>query len=346
MPKATRPQRTKQLLKAYAQHWRLCRELATKRRTLLKHLQQDDSSSTLDDGDSPSSTSDSAMGSDNPSVHSLDSPEESSMSSFSSRTDTSTDSDLSLGSQQENEVFVVPLESDDSDDATYDSSDESDGFCVHSYSQSQRMSLFVRNEIESMHLHRYEEARNRIPRGPSFLSHVLIVLKNSRPDHFRQALRVSPMTFDKMVERFADDPVFFNNLNQPQMPVEDQLAIALYRFGHNGNAASLQSVANWAGVGKGTVTLATRRVMTALLRADFMHEVIRMPNNAEKEAAKQWVEEHSCAAWRDGWCFVDGTLVPLASRPHWYGPSYFDRKSNYSLNVQVSAKYVSALSCC
>jgi len=61
-----------------------------------------------------------------------------------------------------------------------------------------------------------------------------------------------------------------------------------------------------------------------------------MPSPGEKEEAKQWVEKYSkCPAWRDGWCFVDGTLVPLAFRPYWYGQSYFDRKCNYSLNIQV-----------
>jgi hypothetical protein len=129
--------------------------------------------------------------------------------------------------------------------------------------------------------------------------------------------------------------VFFNNSNQPQLPVEIQLAILLYRFGHDGNAASLQSVANWAGVGKGTVMLCTRRVMMAILDRDFMKEAVRFPTAAEKAEAKSWVELHSCKAWRHGWCFVDGTLIPLAERPFWFGESYFDRKCNYSLNLQV-----------
>ena len=32
---------------------------------------------------------------------------------------------------------------------------------------------------------------------------------------------------------------------------------------------------------------------------------------------------------------MDGTLVPLAFRPFWYEQSYFDRKCQYSLNIQV-----------
>jgi hypothetical protein len=130
------------------------------------------------------------------------------------------------------------------------------------------------------------------------------------------------------------------------MPVEDQLAIALYRFGHDGNAASLQSVANWAGIGKGTVMLCTQRVMVAILQPSFMQEAVRFPTVDEKNKAKAWVAAHSCRAWRHGWCMVDGTLIPLAERPHWFGESYFDRKCNYSLNIQVHPMCLMSASLC
>ncbi|KAJ7460254.1 hypothetical protein FB451DRAFT_1007476, partial [Mycena latifolia] len=169
---------------------------------------------------------------------------------------------------------------------------------------------------------------------PSYLHHVLTALKLGRADHFRQALRVSPLTFDALVAALELDPIFHNNSNHAQLPVDQQLAVALYRFGHDGNAASMQSVANWAGLGKGTVHLITRRIMTAVLRPGFMQSAVRMPTPEEKEKAKRWVAKHSCHSWRHGWCFVDGTLVPLDERPTWYGESYFDRKCNYSLNFQ------------
>ncbi|KAJ7735368.1 hypothetical protein B0H16DRAFT_1327126 [Mycena metata] len=189
-----------------------------------------------------------------------------------------------------------------------------------------------------MHSSRYREPRNTLPCGLSYLHHVLLKSKAGRPDHFRQNLRVSPATFDKLVKELERDPVFFNDSNHPQLPVEQQLAVALYRFGHNGNAASVQAVANWAGLGKGTVHLITRRILTAVLRPGFMQSAVRMPTPEEKEQAKRWVKKHSCHAWRHGWCFVDGTLIPLDQRPTWYGESYFDRKCNYSLNFQVCSR--------
>ena len=78
-----------------------------------------------------------------------------------------------------------------------------------------------------------------------------------RPNLFQQDLCVSPDTFNKIVEKISDHPVFFNNSNHPQAPVEDQLAVTLFCFGHYSNAASLERVRKWAGVSKGMVKLAT-----------------------------------------------------------------------------------------
>lgn len=75
--------------------------------------------------------------------------------------------------------------------------------------------------------------------------------------------------------------------------------------------------------------------MTAVLRKEFLEEAVQFPTDAEKEKAKEWVEAHSCHVWHNGWCMVDGTLVPLYDHPYWYSESYFDRKYNYLLNIQV-----------
>ncbi|KAH9907672.1 uncharacterized protein B0H18DRAFT_824962, partial [Fomitopsis serialis] len=157
--------------------------------------------------------------------------------------------------------------------------------------------------------------------------------KADDPKRFRLNLRVEPETFDALLERLQDHSVFVSDGPRDQLSVDKQLAIALYRFGHFGNAASVEGVAQWAGVSAGMVVNATRRVMVASLA--LHDEVIHWPSADAKEEAKEWVEMVSCAAWRDGYCFVDGTLVPLAEKPAHYGEAYFDRKSNYSLNVQV-----------
>lgn len=167
----------------------------------------------------------------------------------------------------------------------------------------------------------------------SQLQLVLVLYKEDDPDRFCLNLRVSPSTFDTLLERIEDNPIFHNNSNNKQFPVMWQLAITLYRFGHYGNGASVQSVAQWAGVSEGVVVKCTRRVMTSVLA---LHDrVIRWPTTEEKEEAKTWVESESCDVWRNGYCFVDGTLIPLSQKPGLHGDAYFDRKSNYSLNLQV-----------
>lgn len=91
----------------------------------------------------------------------------------------------------------------------------------------------------------------------------------------------------------------------------------------------------WSGYSVGMFVHATCHVMTALLRWDVVDETVCFPTDEEKEEAKSWVEDHSCAEWQDGFCVVDGTLVPLYEHPFWFGESYYDHKSNYSLNFQV-----------
>ena len=80
--------------------------------------------------------------------------------------------------------------------------------------------------------HRYEMPHDGLPRGPSYLQHVLTALKNQRGDHFREQLRLDPTTFDVLVSEIEDHPVFMNQSNNPQISVEEQVTITLFRFGH------------------------------------------------------------------------------------------------------------------
>ncbi|KAH6876643.1 hypothetical protein BKA70DRAFT_239536 [Coprinopsis sp. MPI-PUGE-AT-0042] len=200
----------------------------------------------------------------------------------------------------------------------------------------------VRAAIHSLFSTRYRVRRKHRHRPVSLLREALRTA-DQYPEEFRQQLRVTPTTFRRLVSELETDPVFRNNSQNDQMPVEHQVAITLYRFGHYGNSASVSEVARWAGYGTGTILLVTRRVIQAMLRPSFRNRAVRRPTAEEKEEAKRWVEHDSCRGWRDGWCMVDGTLVPLYACPHWYGQSYFDRKGNYSLNIQVCYLAISFL---
>jgi hypothetical protein len=84
----------------------------------------------------------------------------------------------------------------------------------------------------------YHEERRVIPKSRAQLYLLLTEWKESQPSIFRSYLRMTPKCFDKLVETLSPHPAFQNELSNVQMPVEQQLAIALYWFGHYGNAAS------------------------------------------------------------------------------------------------------------
>ena len=72
-------------------------------------------------------------------------------------------------------------------------------------------------------------------------------------------------TFDSLLGMIETHPIFLNDAIVSQAPVSKQLAVAMFQFGHNGNATSVEAVAQWAGVSVGTVIDCTCRVMIAFL---------------------------------------------------------------------------------
>src|ERR1700691_508 len=100
--------------------------------------------------------------------------------------------------------------------------------------------------VERMYESQYEQPRDiPISHPPPQMPHILSVTRLKRPDQFHKILHVSPATFDKIVNKIKDDPVFYNNSNNPQIPIKEQLTITLYRFSHDGNALSQAEVGRW-----------------------------------------------------------------------------------------------------
>ncbi|EGO24133.1 hypothetical protein SERLADRAFT_349659 [Serpula lacrymans var. lacrymans S7.9] len=64
-------------------------------------------------------------------------------------------------------------------------------------------------------------------------------------------------------------------------------------------------------------------------------DVIKAPTPAEKEDTKCWVKKQVCPAWQNGYLSIDGTTFNLFQKPSHYGETFYDRKSNYSINAQV-----------
>ncbi|KAF7308036.1 DDE Tnp4 domain-containing protein [Mycena kentingensis (nom. inval.)] len=93
--------------------------------------------------------------------------------------------------------------------------------------------------------------------------HLLRTYENDQK-RFQNMLRLTPYCFDVLLHLIQDHPIFSNNSNNAQAPVEQQLAVALYRLGRYGNGASVHDIARIAGCSEGSVENFTKRVFTAI----------------------------------------------------------------------------------
>ena len=77
---------------------------------------------------------------------------------------------------------------------------------------------------------------------------------------------MNPAIFDELVRKLEGEAVFHNNSSngENQIPVDQQLFTTLIRMGTYGNGASLSKIGAFCWMGKGTVDLITRRVITAI----------------------------------------------------------------------------------
>ena len=188
------------------------------------------------------------------------------------------------------------LDFDNNSDSTHSSSSSSDSSSDDDeYVPS--ISDMLLESLGELYSERYLKERGRIDKTEDHLRLLLTNWKVNRPEIFQSYLRITPQCFDDLISTLQDDPIFHNDSNNQQTPVDKQVAIALYRFGHYGNAASQMKVALWAGVGYGTVSLFTSRVMAAICSDRFCHSALRWTNEEAEESAKNWVEDASCPAW-------------------------------------------------
>jgi hypothetical protein len=155
------------------------------------------------------------------------------------------------------------------------------------------------------------------------------MLRDRRTD-FQQAMRTTPEGFGALKELIEDHPSFESISNNPQPPIEKQLAITLERLGSNGNGASVGRFSRNYKVSRGQVVKCTRRVISAILQRG--HNYLPWPLTDRRKAI-------SAVLKQDGFpgCvgFVDGTTIPLYQRPGVDGEVFFDRKHRYSINAQV-----------
>jgi hypothetical protein len=181
---------------------------------------------------------------------------------------------------------------------------------------------------------RYSETRTRVPRLGNL--HILWDYAKTPVHHylFIKLVRVTPHTFLRILGDIEGNPVFQNESNHPQAPVEVQLAVALWRLGRFGNAASMDDCAFMSGIGHGTVVAYTDRVITAIL--DLHQTYVRLLTDEERIRERDWVLRRvGCPEFAPGIYHYDGSNMGLWRKPGLNGDAYWGRHSCYELNVQV-----------
>ena len=178
-----------------------------------------------------------------------------------------------------------------------------------------------------------------------------------RPLLFHKKLHVEPAIFDCIIDKIHQNVIFHSGSNNLQLPVSIQLAIFLNHAGHYGNVISPEDVAQWTGVSIGSVVNCTHRVMIALLSCHNKYIVVPLVDSEDAELSHTFIEEWTFPGWQNGIFTTDGSTIPLFQKPGYYGETFYDRKSTYSLNCQAHTVHYhtsshteppfdSLLSCC
>ncbi|KAG0366201.1 hypothetical protein BGZ54_005677 [Gamsiella multidivaricata] len=107
---------------------------------------------------------------------------------------------------------------------------------------------------------------------------------------YLEFVRVSKSVFLSIVSSvLSQHQVFKNHSNNGQESVEKQLAITLWRLGHNGKDAGIGEASKIFGLSEGTIMKCTQRCMEAL--KDISLDVISWPSPGEKRTIKARIKD-------------------------------------------------------
>jgi len=155
----------------------------------------------------------------------------------------------------------------------------------------------------------------------------------SNPRQFRSLFRMDSEHFFELLVLIKDHPVFHNQSNNKQFPVQYQLCVFLYRLGGAEGGGSHARTGILLGLGEGTVSLFSNRVLRAIL--DLREEYIQWPTAPKADQIKKRIGDGSRQVFQDCIGFIDGTFIILKYAPFkdWY--FYWNRKSTYAINAMV-----------
>ena len=149
------------------------------------------------------------------------------------------------------------------------------------HTRRQKRILASLKMIES--IGRYMEPRDRIPKSLNWSETIINQLS---PHRFRHFFRMNSDSVYFILSKIENHVVFYNNSRNPQVESLKQLLVALRRLAcEGGTDAAVLSVSQMFGIGEGTVTLYTKRVVKAL--SQLQNQVVTWPTIEEKVHMKR-----------------------------------------------------------
>jgi DDE superfamily endonuclease len=162
------------------------------------------------------------------------------------------------------------------------------------------------------------------------------------PDHvdglndreFLFHFRMSRDCFWQLVAELKDHPNFdrlYGDAHRVPRPAEQQLLVLMKYFGSDGNSASSFSIGTFFGISSGSVDSCRLNALEALLTLES--RTYFWPNSEERKHISNRIREAylfpNCVG------LIDGTLLPLATRPLLHGENYLSRKRFYAIVMLV-----------
>jgi DDE superfamily endonuclease len=152
---------------------------------------------------------------------------------------------------------------------------------------------------------------------------------------FRFHFRISRETFWQLVDLLKDHTAFqqksSDSRGAPPKPALHQILVLLKYYGYEGNEASSTALSNFFGVASGVIDTCRNNALEALLALE--DSTVIWPDAEERHHISSRIKEQYLFPHCVG--FVNGTLLPLASRPLLHGENYLSKKRFYAIVMLV-----------
>ena len=193
----------------------------------------------------------------------------------------------------------------------------------------------LKNEIESKRYLRCGTYKKRVPKFDLYLQHESTHRDALKDSEFLFHFRVCRQSFWELVDLIKDHSVFQRSSSDSRgpapKPASHQLLVLLKYYGSEGNGASSKALGNFFGIGAGAADKYRNNALKALLSLE--DRTYFWPTPEERKAISSRIKEKYFFPHCIG--LIDGTLLPLASRPLLHGENYLSRKKFYALVMLV-----------